>query len=394
MADFCAQCSVDNFGEDFHDHKGHSTPEDTARGLYCMVICEGCGVTQVDHEGRCVSNDCFINHKTGEKRTIAMIGDDQNNYEVQMSVTPNAAPPSAAPGHPSRKPKWRPLVSVDFDGVIHAYTTPWKNAWTVADGPVPGAIEALLEYLDAGYRVAISSARSRSIRGRWAMQRALATWIGEHWETGGRHVSNIEAEHYGDARAVWRKFEWPWFKAPAHVHIDDRALLFDGNWGSYGPGRIGRFKPWNKQVPEDSGLIAWARRELDAVNFGAEDTAVMLGIMRTFLDQWDSGGAVHACAPVLQRLIAGKPLSPLTGEETEWREIHRDNSEIIYQNLRLSTVFKAVSLNKKNRVIQQYDLDNSAGHRAPIKFPYYPERAEVSSPVVEVQTGPSLGGRK
>jgi hypothetical protein len=44
----------------------------------------------------------------------------------------------------------------------------------------------------------------------------------------------------------------------------------------------------------------------------------MIAILEKFFDQWDSGGAVHAVAPILQRLIAGKPLSPLTGADDEW----------------------------------------------------------------------------
>ncbi len=46
----------------------------------------------------------------------------------------------------------------------------------------------------------------------------------------------------------------------------------------------------------------------------------MIGILETFFDQWDSGGAVYAVAPILQRLIAGKPLSPLTADEV-WRDM-------------------------------------------------------------------------
>ncbi len=31
-------------------------------------------------------------------------------------------------------------VAVDFDGVLHSYTTPWVNAHTIPDPPVEGAI--------------------------------------------------------------------------------------------------------------------------------------------------------------------------------------------------------------------------------------------------------------
>lgn len=65
MADFCKQCSIDMFGEDFKDLQGLSTSSDTANGLYATALCEGCGATQVDHLGICVSPHCDKKH--GEK---------------------------------------------------------------------------------------------------------------------------------------------------------------------------------------------------------------------------------------------------------------------------------------------------------------------------------------
>lgn len=62
MADFCKQCSIYEFGRDYGDLAGGSTQEDTQNNLFCVVICESCGVIQVDHEGRCVSQDCLKHH--------------------------------------------------------------------------------------------------------------------------------------------------------------------------------------------------------------------------------------------------------------------------------------------------------------------------------------------
>lgn len=56
MADFCKDCSIEIFGSDTKDHAGLSKEEDTKKGLFCTVICEDCGVTQVDHEGICIGN--------------------------------------------------------------------------------------------------------------------------------------------------------------------------------------------------------------------------------------------------------------------------------------------------------------------------------------------------
>lgn len=57
MADYCKACSIEIFGEDFRELAGLSSPEQTAKGLYPVVICEGCGSTQVDHDGACIATD-------------------------------------------------------------------------------------------------------------------------------------------------------------------------------------------------------------------------------------------------------------------------------------------------------------------------------------------------
>ena len=106
-------------------------------------------------------------------------------------------------------------------------------------------------------------------------------------------------------------------------------------------------------------------------------------ILEKFFDQWDSGGAVWCAAPVLQKLIAGKPLGPLTGEDSEWMEVAEDMKEIIWQNVRCGTVFKTKS--HADGEVKCYDIDVEG--RPPITFPYNPERAEVPSPVVEFNSG-------
>lgn len=123
-------------------------------------------------------------------------------------------------------------------------------------------------------------------------------------------------------------------------------------------------------------IIDQAKTELAAIKFGDDDSRVMVEILEKFFDQWDSGGAVSVAAPVLQRLIAGKPLGPLTGEDSEWF-IH-DVEGMYAQNKRCSTVFKSTKDGPA------YDIDVPG--RPPITFPYSPDRAQVASPVVEIDT--------
>ena len=121
-------------------------------------------------------------------------------------------------------------------------------------------------------------------------------------------------------------------------------------------------------------LIDHAKAELAAINFGVEDSRVMIELMERFFDQWDSGGAVSVALPVFQRLVAGKPLSPLTGEDVEWF-IH-DKEGCYAQNLRCPTVFKATKDGPA------YNIDDP--ERRPITFPYWPEKAEVKMPIYDI----------
>ena len=111
-------------------------------------------------------------------------------------------------------------------------------------------------------------------------------------------------------------------------------------------------------------VISRAQEELDLINFGPADSAVMIAIMRAFFGQWDSGGAVSVAAPVLQRLLAGKPLSPITDEAAEWDEVENG----VFQHRRCSTVFRG-GLIRDGKIA--YDIDNPKGAREPITFPYF-----------------------
>jgi len=62
MADFCTQCSIEIFGEDGGDLSGITNEKYTKKGIFVAVICEGCGLIQVDHTGKCVANDCLKKH--------------------------------------------------------------------------------------------------------------------------------------------------------------------------------------------------------------------------------------------------------------------------------------------------------------------------------------------
>ena len=64
MADFCKQCSIEIFGEDYNDLAGLCE-----KGSIISELCEGCGPCYVDYTGTCVSCTCLKKHKLNLKHT-------------------------------------------------------------------------------------------------------------------------------------------------------------------------------------------------------------------------------------------------------------------------------------------------------------------------------------
>lgn len=74
MADFCKQCSLDIFKEDFKELAGITKPEEQVAGQYAVVICEGCGPTLVDVDGACVSAGCMKKHGRPKEPDVTITG--------------------------------------------------------------------------------------------------------------------------------------------------------------------------------------------------------------------------------------------------------------------------------------------------------------------------------
>lgn len=67
MADFCKQCSIDIFGEDFGDLKGIGDGTPLAPGMGWLALCEDCGDAIVDDEGVCIADNCAKHHGVAHK---------------------------------------------------------------------------------------------------------------------------------------------------------------------------------------------------------------------------------------------------------------------------------------------------------------------------------------
>jgi len=143
----------------------------------------------------------------------------------------------------------KPILCLDFDGVIHSYTSRWQGAAVIPDPPVPGALQFIRDALEA-FDVQIFSSRSH----QWGGKRAMKRWLIQHYTEMYWTVADVEfvsfthADINDDARAwaeqIVGRIVFPWFKPPAKVTIDDRALTFTGVWPDLA--QLDAFKPWNK----------------------------------------------------------------------------------------------------------------------------------------------------
>lgn len=121
---------------------------------------------------------------------------------------------------------YKPILCLDFDGVIHSYSSGWKGADVISDPPVAGAMAFIREALKH-FRVAIFSSRSNQPGGLNAMKDYIAL--------------NSEMGFHDPIEGL----EWPLEKPAAMVTIDDRALTFDGTWPAIA--ELKAFQPWNKR---------------------------------------------------------------------------------------------------------------------------------------------------
>ena len=116
----------------------------------------------------------------------------------------------------------KPILCVDFDGVIHSYTSGWKGPEVILDPPVKGAFAFLTEALEF-FTVAIYSSRSQTEAGR----NAMLFWFLHH---GFPHTGQLV---------------FPEHKPAAFVTLDDRAVYFTGLFPSIDGLR--RFKTWREK---------------------------------------------------------------------------------------------------------------------------------------------------
>jgi hypothetical protein len=151
----------------------------------------------------------------------------------------------------------KPILCLDFDGVLHSYISGWKGADVIPDPPVPGAI-AFLYKATQDFEVYIFSSRSNQPYGIAAMRDWLTKWTYDHFDC----TFAGAPTDFAQAIALLDAIRWPTEKPAAMVTLDDRAVTFTGTWPSIES--LKRFQPWNKQIKPRSFFEKFAdcRRQL------------------------------------------------------------------------------------------------------------------------------------
>ena len=138
--------------------------------------------------------------------------------------------------------KYKPILSLDFDGTINSYRSGWKGPRNIPDAAMPGALQFIVEAQEF-FNVHIYSTRSRYFGGRRAMRKWLTKEYDKLYD-----ITNPNLPEWFTNRIDWMLFDpfsslfhsavdsiikditFPNHKPPALVTIDDRAIQFKGEW--------------------------------------------------------------------------------------------------------------------------------------------------------------------
>lgn len=123
----------------------------------------------------------------------------------------------------------KPIVAIDFDGVIHSYPNGWQGADVIDGELMPGTVPFLMALIANGYQIAIYSSRSHMLEGWMAMQ----SWLLDELHSYHHRENEGEWNDYDMwqmAVKIFNEIDWPVTKPPAYITIDDRCWKFEGRW--------------------------------------------------------------------------------------------------------------------------------------------------------------------
>lgn len=137
-------------------------------------------------------------------------------------------------------------------------------------------------------------------------------------------------------------------------------------------------------------LTDYARAELERAGLFREDSdyggmlgTAVLKLVKVFAKEGHSGFSAAMATSLFSKVSRFEPLTPLTGEDDEWRESAGGNG--LFQNKRCGRVFKGANG-------EAYDIDGkvfrepdgatftSGDSRVPVTFPYTPTTEIIDVP--------------
>jgi hypothetical protein len=133
---------------------------------------------------------------------------------------------------------FKPILCIDFDGVIHSYEKGWRDG-TIYGTVVPGFFE-WVEAVRDRFTLVIYSSRSKDAEGRKAMMDWFTDQRIKWLQAGGaRRGDSLDIIFANVKPAAW-------------LTIDDRAICFRGDWSApeLSADALRAFKPWNAQPKE------------------------------------------------------------------------------------------------------------------------------------------------
>lgn len=128
-------------------------------------------------------------------------------------------------------------------------------------------------------------------------------------------------------------------------------------------------------------LIDFAKSELDIIGIKEDDEVDkamrnhILQMVSVFEDEGHSGFSASYAIGLISKLLKFQPLSPLTGEDSEWNLV--SEIDMCYQNKRCAHVFKdrdgAYDLQGKVFIDPNGGSYTNIDSRVWIEFPYTPK---------------------
>lgn len=130
----------------------------------------------------------------------------------------------------------KPILCIDFDGVIHDYREGWQDGVIYGD-VTPGFFRWAGEAAQ-WFKLVIYSSRSKDA----AQLEDMREWLRVQWHDAGRPSWTCSNDMLSD-------FEFSGVKPPAFLTIDDRCVRFNGRWddAQFRPENLAAYKTWSQR---------------------------------------------------------------------------------------------------------------------------------------------------